>query len=90
MWPANSTDDRDTRTGDTGDAATTTGDTGDAAIHGVSTRWLVGVRAWTLPAAWVKTPEVLVDDDDSRSSSRAHEHENFRLVSQLHVAIQTP
>ena len=25
---------------------------------------------------------------DSRSSSRTHEHENFRLVSQLHVAIQ--
>ena len=24
--------------------------------HGVCTRWLVGVRAWTLPAAWVKTP----------------------------------
>ena len=27
--------------------------------------------------------------DDFRSSSRAHEHETFRLVSQLHVAIQT-
>ena len=34
--------------------------------------------------------EDLVDEDDSRSSSRVHEHENFRLVSQLHVAIQTP
>ena len=34
--------------------------------------------------------EDLVDEVDSRSSSRAHEHENFRLVSQLHVAIQTP
>ena len=32
--------------------------------------------------------EELVDEGDSRSSSRAHEHENFRLVSQLHVAIQ--
>ena len=32
--------------------------------------------------------EVLVDEGDSRSSSRAHEHENFRLVSQLNVAIQ--
>ena len=29
--------------------------------------------------------EDLVDECDSRSSSRAHEHENFRLVSQLHV-----
>ena len=34
--------------------------------------------------------EALVDEGDSRSSSRAHEHENFRLVSQRHVAIQTP
>ena len=33
--------------------------------------------------------EELVDEGDSRSSSRAHEHENFLLVSQLHVAIQT-
>ena len=32
--------------------------------------------------------EELVDEGDSRSSSRAHEHEHFRLVSQLHVAIQ--
>ena len=32
--------------------------------------------------------EDLVDEGDSRSSSRAHEHENFQLVSQLHVAIQ--
>ena len=32
--------------------------------------------------------EDLVDEGDSRSSSRAHEHENFRLVSQLNVAIQ--
>ena len=32
--------------------------------------------------------EELVDECDSRSSSLAHEHENFRLVSQLHVAIQ--
>ena len=32
--------------------------------------------------------EDLVDEGDSRSSSRAHEHENFRLVSQLHVAIR--
>ena len=31
-----------------------------------------------------------VDEDGSRSSLRAHEHENFLLVSQLHVAIQTP
>ena len=34
--------------------------------------------------------EELVDEGDSRSSSRVREHENFRLVSQLHVAIQTP
>ena len=34
--------------------------------------------------------EDLVDEDDSRSSSRVHEHENFRLVSQLQMAIQTP
>ena len=34
--------------------------------------------------------EDLVDEGDSRSSSRVREHENFRLVSQLHVAIQTP
>ena len=34
--------------------------------------------------------EDLVDEGDSRCSSRAHEHDNFRLVSQLHVAIQTP
>ena len=34
--------------------------------------------------------EDLVDEDDSRSSSRIHEHDNFRLVSQLRVAIQTP
>ena len=27
---------------------------------------------------------------DSRSSSRVREHENFRLLSQLHVAVQTP
>ena len=33
--------------------------------------------------------EELVDEDDSRSSSRVREHENFLLVSQLHVAIQT-
>ena len=33
--------------------------------------------------------EDLVDGGDSRSSSRADEHEHFRLVSQLHVAIQT-
>ena len=33
--------------------------------------------------------EELVDEDDSRSSSRVREHGNFRLVSQLHVAIQT-
>ena len=30
----------------------------------------------------------LVDEGDSRSCSRAHEHDNFRLVSQQHVAIQ--
>ena len=53
-------DHRHSRTGDTGDAATTTGDTGDAAIRGVCTRWLVGARAWTLPAAWVKTPRLMV------------------------------
>ena len=34
--------------------------------------------------------EVLVDEGDSRSSSRVREHGSFRLVSQLHVAIQTP
>ena len=33
--------------------------------------------------------EVLVDEDDSRSSSRVHEHGCFLLVSQLHVVIQT-
>ena len=33
--------------------------------------------------------EVLVDEDDSRSSSQVREHESFLLVSQLHVAIQT-
>ena len=32
--------------------------------------------------------EALVDEDDSRSSSRVHEHEN--LLVHLHVAIQTP
>ena len=32
--------------------------------------------------------EDLVDEGGSRSSSRVHEHENFRLVSQLNVAIQ--
>ena len=32
---------------------------------------------------------MLLDEDDSRSSSRVHEHENCWLVSQLHVAIQT-
>ena len=31
---------------------------------------------------------MLVDEDDSRSSSRVREHGNFLLVSQLHVAIQ--
>ena len=31
-----------------------------------------------------------LDEDDSRSSSRVREQGNFRLVSQLHVAIQTP
>ena len=34
--------------------------------------------------------EDLVDEGDCRSSSRVREHENFRLVSQLHVAIQRP
>ena len=34
--------------------------------------------------------EDLVDEGDSQSSSRVHEHENFRLVLQLHAAIQTP
>ena len=33
--------------------------------------------------------EVLVDEDDSRSSSRVREHDSFLLVSHLHVAIQT-
>ena len=33
--------------------------------------------------------EVLVDEDDSRSSSLVREHGSFLLVSQLHVAIQT-
>ena len=33
--------------------------------------------------------EDLVDDSDSRSSSRVREHGSFRLVSPLHVAIQT-
>ena len=32
---------------------------------------------------------MLVDEDDSRSSSRVREHGSFLLVSQLHVAIQT-
>ena len=34
--------------------------------------------------------EELVDEGDSRSSSRVREQENFRLVSQLNVAIQKP
>ena len=34
--------------------------------------------------------EALVDEGDSRSSSRVREHGSFRLVSQLQVAIQTP
>ena len=34
--------------------------------------------------------EDLVDEGESRSSSRIREHENFRLVSQLHLASQTP
>ena len=33
--------------------------------------------------------EVLLDEDDSRSSSRVREHGSSLLVSQLHVAIQT-
>ena len=33
--------------------------------------------------------EVLLDEDDSRISSRVREHGSFRLVSHLHVAIQT-
>ena len=33
--------------------------------------------------------EVLLDEDDSRSSSRVREHGSFLLVSQPHVAIQT-
>ena len=33
--------------------------------------------------------EVLLDEDDSRSSSRVREHGNSLLVTQLHVAIQT-
>ena len=33
--------------------------------------------------------EVLLDEDDSRSSSRVREHGSFLLLSQLHVAIQT-
>ena len=33
--------------------------------------------------------EVLVDEDDFRSSSRVREHGSFLLVSQQHVAIQT-
>ena len=33
--------------------------------------------------------EVLVDEDDSRSSSQVRQYGNFLLVSQLHVAIQT-
>ena len=33
--------------------------------------------------------EVLVDEDDFGSSSRALENGNFLLLSQLHVAIQT-
>ena len=39
------------------------------------TEWVVG--------------EVLVGEDDSRSSSRVREHGSFLLVSQLYVAIQT-
>ena len=35
-------------------------------------------------------PEVLLDEDDSRSSSRARESGSSLLVSQLQVAIQTP
>ena len=34
--------------------------------------------------------EALVDEGDSRSSSPVREHGSFRIVSQLHVAIQTP
>ena len=33
--------------------------------------------------------KVLLDEDDSRSSSRVREHGSFLLVSQLHVATQT-
>ena len=33
--------------------------------------------------------EMLVDEDDSRSSSRVREHGSFLPVPQLHVAIQT-
>ena len=35
--------------------------------HGVCTRWLVGVRAWTLPAAWVKTPRSRGENDAGTS-----------------------
>ena len=34
--------------------------------------------------------EELVDEGDSRSSLGVRENGSFRLVSQLHVAIQTP
>ena len=33
--------------------------------------------------------EDLVDEGDSRSSSRAHEHENFRLVLQLQDTLKS-
>ena len=32
---------------------------------------------------------MLLDEDESQSSSRVREHGSFRLVSQLHMAIQT-
>ena len=48
------------------------------------TEWVVGT---TLLQIGLKC---LSMRDDSRSSSQVLEHENFRLVSQLHVAIQTP
>ena len=33
--------------------------------------------------------EMLLDEDDSRSSSRVREHGSFLLISRVHVAIQT-
>ena len=43
----------------------------------VCTRWLVGVRAWTLPAAWVKTP---ISQESQREDSERR-MESGRMLS---------